>query len=46
MMFAEVCAGFIILLFLFGWMDILIIKKNFGNPDIDSTDPLPPNFPY
>jgi V-type H+-transporting ATPase subunit a len=33
---SEVVAGFFILFFLFGWMDILIIIKWFKTPDINS----------
>ena len=30
----EVIAGFLLLFFLFGWMDIIIFMKFFGTPDI------------
>lgn len=33
-LFTEVVAGFFILFFLFGWMDILILSKWFKTPDI------------
>lgn len=35
-LFTEVFAGFFILFFLFGWMDVLIITKWFKTPDINS----------
>jgi V-type H+-transporting ATPase subunit a len=39
--FSEVCSGIIILMFLFGWMDLLIIAKWFMYNDIQDTNPAP-----
>lgn len=36
-LFAEVIGGLIILLFLFGWMDLLIVAKWFHSVDIEDT---------
>lgn len=36
--FTEVVAGFFLLFFLFGWMDVLIITKWFMTPDIQNCD--------
>ena len=41
-MFTEVVAGFFILFFLFGWMDVLIIAKWFATPDINDCETLKP----
>ena len=40
-LFTEVVAGFLILFFLFGWMDILIIAKWFRTPDIGDCSSSP-----
>ena len=43
-MFTEVVAGFFILFFLFGWMDVLIISKWFTTPDINDCATLKPVY--
>ena len=39
--FTEVVAGFFLLFFLFGWMDVLIITKWFRTPDIQDCSSTP-----
>jgi vacuolar-type H+-ATPase subunit I/STV1 len=41
--FTEVVAGFLMLFFLFGWMDILIFMKWFSTPDVFNCDKLYPD---
>lgn len=38
-LFTEVIGGFFILFLLFGWMDVMIIMKWFGTPDITDCNP-------
>jgi V-type H+-transporting ATPase subunit a len=40
-LFSEVIGGLIILLFLFGWMDLLIVAKWFHSVDIEDTTLVP-----
>ena len=38
-LFTEVIAGFLLLFFLFGWMDIMIFMKFFRTPNIQLSEP-------
>jgi len=43
-LFTEVIAGFFLLFFLFGWMDVMIIMKFFKTPDIQDCSNMVPEL--